>query len=185
MSIAVIREMYGVTLVEVLVALLLLSIGLMGMAGMQIKGVKNAYSSHFRSHASLAAEAMAERMRANPAGIQGMNYDGTDSNTIACNVRPAPYCQAAFGVVETLPCANGAEIASFDVFDVACGIWDGTQGVDGVSSLLPSGRLQITCDDVPCTANSMYTITVSWVESELVAGLAQTRTKQVGFRLQP
>ncbi len=185
MSIAAIRGIPGVTLVEILVAMLLLSVGLMGMAGMQIKGVKNAYSSHFRSHASLAAEAMAERMRANPAGIQGMNYDDVDSNTIACNVQPAPYCQAAYGVADTLPCVSGAELASFDVFDIACGIWDGTQGVEGVKDLLPAGRLEINCDDDPCTANSMYTITVSWVESELVAGLAQTRTKQVGFRLQP
>ncbi|WP_258396611.1 type IV pilus modification PilV family protein [Onishia taeanensis] len=55
------RHMNGFTLVEALVALLVLSIGLLGVAGMQLKAQQSAHIGYQRSVATLAAVDAQER----------------------------------------------------------------------------------------------------------------------------
>lgn len=52
----------GLSLIEVLIALLVLSIGLVGMASLQLTSLKSAHSSYYRSLASAAALDTEERM---------------------------------------------------------------------------------------------------------------------------
>lgn len=52
----------GFTLVEALVALLVLSIGLLGLASMQVKALQSAHAAYQRSIASLAAQDAQERL---------------------------------------------------------------------------------------------------------------------------
>lgn len=56
----------GFSLIEVLVTLVILSFGLLGVAGLMVSGVSNAASSEARSKASQLAADMADRIRANP-----------------------------------------------------------------------------------------------------------------------
>ena len=56
----------GFSLIEVLVTLVILSFGLLGVAGLLVSGVSNAASSEAMSKASQLAADMADRMRANP-----------------------------------------------------------------------------------------------------------------------
>ena len=65
----------GFTFVEVLVALLVLSIGLIGLAGLQSTGLRVNHSAYLRSQATLLAESMADRARANPNGVEDGYYD--------------------------------------------------------------------------------------------------------------
>ena len=55
----------GFTLIEVLVSVVILAIGLLGLAGMQAAGLKLNHDSFLRSKATLAAYDMADRIRAN------------------------------------------------------------------------------------------------------------------------
>lgn len=55
----------GATLLEVLVAITILSIGLLGLAGIQASGMKSNYSSFLRAQAAQFAYDMTDRMRAN------------------------------------------------------------------------------------------------------------------------
>lgn len=55
----------GTSLVEVLVALLVLSIGLLGVAGLQMTSLRNNRSAHLRSQAQVMAYDITDRMRAN------------------------------------------------------------------------------------------------------------------------
>lgn len=55
----------GATLIEVMVALLVLAIGLLGFAGMQTKGIVTGRQAYLHSTAAFLAEDMAERIRAN------------------------------------------------------------------------------------------------------------------------
>lgn len=57
----------GFSLIEVLVTMVILSFGLLGVAGLLIKGVSNAAASEATSKASQLAADMADRIRANPA----------------------------------------------------------------------------------------------------------------------
>jgi len=61
------RRARGFTLVETLVALLALSIGLLGVAGLQLNGLRANQSSAWRSQATYLAYDILDRMRANPA----------------------------------------------------------------------------------------------------------------------
>ena len=57
-----IKAQSGFTLIEVLVALLVLAIGLVGIASLQIAGLRNAHSSYYTSIASSAALDFEERL---------------------------------------------------------------------------------------------------------------------------
>ena len=62
----VINRQIGFSLIEVLVTLVILSFGLLGVAGLLVSGVSNAASSEATSKASQLVADMADRMRANP-----------------------------------------------------------------------------------------------------------------------
>lgn len=55
----------GATLIEVLVAIVILSVGLLGLAGLQTISVQSNYSAYYRSQASILAADITDRMRAN------------------------------------------------------------------------------------------------------------------------
>ena len=70
----------GYTLIEVLVALLIVSIGLLGMAALQVTALKQNQNAYERSQAFLAAYDIVDRMRANGTGFDAGDYFGnTDS----------------------------------------------------------------------------------------------------------
>ena len=57
----------GFTLIEILVALLILSISLLGMAGLQLVSMQSSSGALYRSQASMLAYDLAERMRRTPS----------------------------------------------------------------------------------------------------------------------
>jgi type IV pilus assembly protein PilV len=65
----------GLSLVEVLVTIVLVSVGLLGIAGLQIASVQNTSSAAQRFEATLLAEDILERMRANRAEAITNAYD--------------------------------------------------------------------------------------------------------------
>ncbi|MGB5832394.1 MAG: type IV pilus modification protein PilV [Thiohalocapsa sp.] len=74
----------GFTLIEVLIAAVVLSIGLLGLAALQAKGLRSNHSSNLRSQATLMAYDMADRMRANLNGYEGGFYDNTTAADHDC-----------------------------------------------------------------------------------------------------
>jgi len=65
----------GASLIEVLVAFLLLSLGLLGMSALQINALQNSHSSLQRSQATMLAHFMMDAMRANPAAARTGGYN--------------------------------------------------------------------------------------------------------------
>ncbi len=55
----------GATLIEVMVAMIVLAIGILGIAALQTTSVQANYSSYYRSQATLMAADITDRMRAN------------------------------------------------------------------------------------------------------------------------
>lgn len=58
------KNQQGVSLIEVLVAVVVLAVGLLGLAGLQATSIKSNDSANLRSQASLLAYDVADRMRA-------------------------------------------------------------------------------------------------------------------------
>ena len=69
----------GFTIIEMLIAVLVISIGLLGMAGLQTTGIQQSHNSYLKTQASMLAYDMADRMRSNLQGVNAGNYDAVDS----------------------------------------------------------------------------------------------------------
>jgi type IV pilus assembly protein PilV len=65
----VLSRQRGVSLIEILVAMLIFSVGVLGVALMQIKGAQFGKQASARTMAVLQAQSLADSMRANPAGV--------------------------------------------------------------------------------------------------------------------
>ena len=124
----------GFSLVEVLVALLVLSLGLLGASAMQLAALRTRHQSALLSQALALAAGMAERMRANSGQMQLADafnpyvnqFYATDEGAPA---PPSPSCYAAEG-------CTGAQLAAFDLLELKRQLRDA----------LPGGRLAICRD---------------------------------------
>lgn len=65
------RKTSGFTLIEVLVTLVVLSVGLLGLAGLQLVGMRGNHSAYLRTRATLAAADLVDRMRLRPQDFAG------------------------------------------------------------------------------------------------------------------
>ncbi|MEO6967314.1 MAG: type IV pilus modification protein PilV [Rhodanobacteraceae bacterium] len=81
----------GFTLIEVLIAVLIFSVGLLGMAGIMILSVQSNHAGFQRTQVSVLAQNMADRMRANPIGI----WDGGYNNAFYPVATAEPACYPA------------------------------------------------------------------------------------------
>jgi type IV pilus assembly protein PilV len=76
------RPQDGFTLIEILIAVLVLAVGMLGLAGMQLAGMKSNYSAYLRSQATFAASDLIDRMRVNPGDFAGreLTFDACDDD---------------------------------------------------------------------------------------------------------
>lgn len=73
----------GISMVEVLVTVVIISFGLLGVAGLLATGLRNNQSSEWRTQASVLAYDMAERMRGNrQAALDGLYATGTSASGV-------------------------------------------------------------------------------------------------------
>lgn len=166
---ASLRNQSAFSLIEVLIALLILAIGMLAFAASEIMGQRGTHSALKRSHATTLANDLAERIHANPTG----NYVKTLANT-DCPIAPAKTCAATEGN-SAPPSCTPDEMASFDLSLWFCG---NSSYRGGVVSLLggPDGNLtvgaKISCtdsdpnDQLTCSAGSPYFISLSWQERD-------------------
>ena len=143
----------GFTLVEVMIAVLILAIGLLGMAGLQTTGLQQSRSSYFRTQAAILASDMADSIRANRQGAVAGNYDNIDSSTAVAE----PGCDPE------LASCNSGEIATFDIYR-----WAGSDHPGSVQNMLPEGRGLVTRN------NNTFTVTVVWREPGIPATVVGT-----------
>ncbi len=67
----------GVSLIEVLMAVLIFSIGLIGLAGLLVISTRSNHAAYLRTQVTFLANNMADRMRANPMGVWNAAYNST------------------------------------------------------------------------------------------------------------
>lgn len=106
------RMTKGFTLIEVLVALLVLAIGLVGIAALQLNGLRNAHSSYYASIASSVALDFEERLWLAMADVGAGCLDADDIDDILSDLEGA-WGTGAAGTV-TIP-ALGVSRDGFSV----------------------------------------------------------------------
>lgn len=125
----------GFTLLEVMIALLVLSIGLLGIAALQGVGLRSSHGAYLTSQASLLAYDMADRIRANPE--TPATYDGFDTATVDCGaalpaapLADADLSQWACAVQQLLPFGSatiaGVAGANVDTYTITI-VWEDLQ----------------------------------------------------------
>lgn len=144
------RRNDGFAMLEVLITIVVIAIGLLGLAGLQATGLRNNHSAHLRSVATQLASDMADRMRANMAGFNADEY----------NNKATPLGQP------TCPCLP-ADMANSDLFEWSIAL-----------TALPSGEGLVCRDSTPgddaCdNLGSLYIVQVKWDDNK--SGAANTR----------
>lgn len=151
------QSMTGATLVEAMVALVVLSIGLLGLASLQLTGISNNANADNRTTAALIANDMVERMRANRDGVKAGNYGAINYGTIDCMAAPAAYCEDS-GIGPAASCSP-VQVASFDAYITTCRARAMSQGAAlAVGCSDNTGLTPAACDDT-----TFRTVTVNWV----------------------
>ncbi|MBF0340785.1 MAG: type IV pilus modification protein PilV [Magnetococcales bacterium] len=133
------KSQSGFTLLEVLIALVILSVGLLGLAKMQLNSIKFTNSALLRSQAVFLAYDIFERMRAN----RTMAVNGAYNTAFDTVVSSPPDCVSS-------TCST-AQMVTFDL----------AQWKSDLAALLPSGGGEIT----PIVAGGMeklFTISIRW-----------------------
>ncbi len=135
----------GFSMLEVLIAILVISFGLLGLAGLQAVGLKSNQTAYLRSIATQQAYDMADRMRANMTGVGAGSY-----NSIATGVGSDPGCISSG--------CDSTQMAQYDRY-----AWNTSN-----AALLPGGggsayRANADCTTLDATSNR-FCIRVSWSE---------------------
>jgi type IV pilus assembly protein PilV len=104
-----------VSLVEVLVSLFIVSMGVLALAGLVSAAARLGKSGESRAAATLLANDMADRLRANPAGASSLGYDWRPAAYPARVAPPTPPARLEPGCTSGAPCDPSA-IAAIDLF---------------------------------------------------------------------
>jgi type IV pilus assembly protein PilV len=142
----------GFAMIEVLMTIVVLAVGALGLAGLQLAAMKYNKESVGRTKATLLAEELSDRMRANMQGVQSGSYTENNGYTAAITALAAitaPSCGGS--TTGTTSDCTYAQMATLDLAN-----WS----TDLVVAL-PQGTGAV----VPITSNGYtYDIVVMWME---------------------
>ena len=148
----------GFTILEVLIALLVFSLGLLGMAGLLVISVKTNHSAYLRTQAAFMAQSMGDRMRANVPRVWVGDYDGTYTGTTGTS-DPCPL---------GTPCTR-ANIALRDKSQYETQLGDQLPNATSTIACVPDGTVAVTPSEE--AGGAPYTgichIVISWSEASL------------------
>ncbi|MGV8894426.1 MAG: type IV pilus modification protein PilV [Burkholderiaceae bacterium] len=142
----------GASLIEVLVALLLLSFGMLSLGATLSFSVQMPKLSGYRATAVNLASNYVERMRANPTGLPGyrdvpISYDGTQDAPTAATICTYPSC-------------DSADLVTMDSGEMQV----------AVRRELPAGGIVVSCDESSCS-NGIGNLWVMWQQPDTFAAL--------------
>ncbi|HEX6551026.1 MAG TPA: type IV pilus modification protein PilV [Gammaproteobacteria bacterium] len=153
------RHTSGFTLIEVLVALVVLSVGLLGIAGMISVSLKSSGSTYTRTQVTALTYNILDRMRANRGAAQAGDYNLALTDSVDSTYKDK--CLASSSNASTVNC-NTTDIAKFDLYE-----WR-----QDLANELPSGTGSISTTTIGKI--TQVTITVEWSDARAQQALGET-----------
>ena len=153
----------GATLIEVLVTALLLAIGLLGMASLQINTLRASAETSQRSQVIWMAEELMTRIRSNPDGVNnGYLFSGSSEKLCSVNIETmcADHSDGKSKGIAAM--CSSKESARFDLWESLCGknLGNGSASATQTPNL---SNIEITCDSNPCQQDSDLSMKLTWV----------------------
>ncbi|GLQ46875.1 type IV pilus modification protein PilV [Dyella lipolytica] len=149
------HRMRGFTLLEVLVALVILSIGVLGLAAMQATALSSTHGSQTESMVVIQARSLADAMTANPDywGITSPTFTVTGTpNNLTYTGNPPTYSGAN---CSTATCSY-TDMAGYDL----------QQWANQLLTQVPGAKGSITCTG---SAPVGCSITITWTQNSAAA----------------
>ncbi len=144
------RLQAGTTLIEILAAVVIFAVCLVGMAALSLTALRSTADGHYVSQATLLADELADAMRSNLAGYEGGNF-ATTPGASGANCAPGSTCTAL-------------EQVQFDA----------SRWMARVGNVLPAGTALICMDSTPddgqpgepaCDGNGLNTLKIFWLDN--------------------
>jgi len=159
----------GVGLIEILVAVLLISMGFLAAARMQVEGMRFSQSAYHQSQAYFLASDMIDRMRGNIDGVVKGYYSGVTTSSAASN----PNC-------DQIQCSS-LGLARQDIYDWSASLYS-LAGHSGFVPALPSSSSTAASGTVEAIGNGVFSVTMIW--NEVIQGDDTQQNLRVQFALE-
>ena len=156
------RSQSGSSLIEILISILIVSLGMMAVAGMQAYSVATQKNSLYRSIASTMANELAELIRLNPSGLNALNYNVAFMSDVTAAPPGLTACpgvaNAGVAPAEYPFCAGAANLAALDL----------TSMQRRVRSNLPLGGVEVVANVAADPTKSTADIWITWQEPGVI-----------------
>lgn len=126
----------GVGLIEVMVAMFLLGVAVIGFSSLQIRALGTTNEAMFRTQAMSIAQELGERIRLNPNGLNTYKNGWAAATTAMSNYK-----------CETTNCTE-TEMAQYDLKTMT----------ELVEQVLPNGKIKV----LPCIERTNFCVYVAW-----------------------
>ena len=172
------RYSKGMSLLEVLIAAVILGVGLLGISALQMTALQGSSNAEYRGRASDLAWSLADRMRANLLSLNSyVSPIATNCTAPAAICAMIPGTTGTTGVTQCTP----AQIAAFDLWEIRCsnGLKKSNNVDGGIRGELPGGTMFVTSTTV-----GTYQIQIDW-RTRSTDNAAQTLTDKVVMTVVP
>ncbi len=150
------RYQKGFSLVEVLVALLVLSIGLLGLAALQTTSLKYNTDSYFRTQATYFVYDIVDRMRTNSDSVvDGGTYDVPDASSATSIISTYQSCSGSTCACDATAVCDATQLATHDL-----GKW-----YERMGQVLPGASNNLAT--IAIDSAKVVTVTITWTERDM------------------
>lgn len=155
----------GTSIIEVLVAALILSLGMLALVGVQASSTQISQLNQMRADASRLAQSYTDRIRANQGGLAQTNIA---NYAIAGAYNGATRAAITVPANCTTPCADAAFTAQVTAIDIA-------QMRNQARLALPNGDFRVQVQNV-ANVGTVVDVWVMWVQATTVSENGTTNT---------
>jgi type IV pilus assembly protein PilV len=144
------RRQRGVSLLEVLIAVFVLAVGLLGTATLQLTSKRSNLEARDRATATMLAQSLVERMRVNPDELSTYTNAGA-GRLLNGTVMAFQDCSAA---------CTDQQIALHDLYQVEQALLGSSEQLGG--QLVGGVSAPRVCIDGPAGGSGVYTVAIAW-----------------------